>query len=243
MRSSTIIQLLLSSIVVAAPAPQVATSAPPTTPASPPNVIPASAAPPSAPVPAPAAGAAPAGGFDFGALTAGLGGLDLGALLGGLAAPDVAADTIISGYKAVAEKNNAVVKAAEAIPATGDATAAVKDLLAKVKDVGTALKDATTKIGGIQNVGYAGSMGLSAPGSEVTGALRKASEALVAKKDIIIKAGQKDQFLQAAKDWKAGVDAWTKAINAKLPELSLESANAETATSLSSTDKIIAAFT
>lgn len=241
---SILVQVLLSSIVLAAPAPQVATSTPPAT--GPPNVIPASASPPSAapqPPAAGAAGAAPAGGFDLGALTAGLGGLDLGALLGGLNAPDAAADTIVAGYKIVTEKNNDVIKAADAIPATGDATAAIKDLLAKVKDVQSALTDATAKVGGIQAVGYMGSMGLSTPGSEVTGSLSKAADAVVAKKDAIIKADQKAQFLQVAKDLKAGVDAWTKAINAKLPEASLASANSETATSLASADKIIAAFT
>jgi hypothetical protein len=236
MRSSILLPLFLSSIVGAAPTPQVTTGAPPTTPATSPPVAPA----------------ALAGGFDLGALASGLGGLDLGALLGGLdlgallgglGAPDAAADVIIAGYKAVTEKNNAVVKAAEAIPATGDATAAIKDLLAKINDATAALKDATTKAGAAQVVGFGGALGLGTPGSEVTASVTKAADAVVAKKDAVIKAGQKAQFLQAAKDLKAGIDAWTKAINSKLPEASLISANQETTTSLNAADKIIAAFT
>jgi hypothetical protein len=223
MRSVTLISLLLGSLATAAPIAQVATGAPP-------------AAPPATPAAAPPA-------FDLGALLGGAGGLDLGALLGGLSAPDANADVVIAGYKSVAEKNNAIIKAAEALPATGDATTAVKDLLTKVKDLSSALKDAQTKTTGIQPVGFIGASGLGAPGSEVTSSLSKAADALVAKKDVIVKAGQKDQFLQAAKALKTDIDAWTKAINAKLPDISMQSAQQETATSLASADKIVTAFT
>jgi hypothetical protein len=223
MRSATLLSLILSSLATAAPVAQVATSAPPAT-------LPAT----------PAAAAPPA--FDLGALLGGAGGLDLGALLSGLSAPDANADVVVAGYKSVAEKNNAILKAAESLPATGDATTAVKDLLTKVKDLSSALKDAQAKTAGIQPVGFIGASGLAAPGSEVTSSLSKAADAIVAKKDVIVKAGQKDQFLQAAKDLKADVDAWTKAINAKLPDLSMQSAQQETDTSLASADKIVTAF-
>jgi hypothetical protein len=219
MRSITLLSLILGSLVTAAPIAQVATGAPPATPSA--------TAPPA---------------FDLGALLGGAGGLDLGALLAGLSAPDVNADVVVAGYKSVAEKNNAILKAAEALPTTGDATTAIKDLLVKVKELGSALKDAQTKTTGIQPVGFIGASSLEAPGAEVTSSLRKAADAIVAKKDVIVKAGQKDQFLQAAKDLKADVDAWTKAINAKLPEVSLQSAQQETATSLTSADTIVTAF-
>lgn len=232
MRTTALIFLISSGLVVAAPTPQVATAAPP---AAPPT------AQPAAPAATPAA-AAP-GAFDLGALLGGAGGLDLGALLSGLGGADANADVVVAGYKSVAEKNNAIIKAAEAIPATGDATAAIIDLLTKLKGLDSALKDAQTKTTGIQPIGFMGAGGLGTPGSEVTSSLSKAADAIVAKKDIIVKAGHKDHFLQAAKDVKADVDAWTKAINAKLPDLSLASAQQETATSLASADKIVAAFT
>jgi hypothetical protein len=223
MLSATLLSLVLTSLATAAPIAQVATGVPPTTP----STTPSAAAPPA---------------FDLGALLGGAGGLDLGALLGGLSAPDANADVVVAGYKSVAEKNNAIIKAAEALPATGDATTAVKDLLTKLKDLSLALKDAQAKTTGIQPVGMMGAAGLGAPGSEVTSSLSKAADAIVAKKDLIVKAGQKDQFLQAAKDLKADVDAWTKAINAKLPDFSMQSAQQETATSLASADKIVTAF-
>jgi hypothetical protein len=221
MRSATLLSLILSTLATAAPIAQVATGVPPTTPAT---TAPATTPP-----------------FDLGALLGGLGSLDLGALLGGLSAPDASADVVVAEYKSVAEKNNAILKAAEALPATGDTTA-VLGLLTKVKELSSTLKDAQTKTIGIQPVGFIGASGLGAPGAEVTSSLSKAADAIVTKKDVIVKAGHKDHFLQAAKDLKADIDAWTKAINAKLPDLSMQSAQQETATSLASADRIITAF-
>ncbi|KAF2431044.1 hypothetical protein EJ08DRAFT_196883 [Tothia fuscella] len=254
MRSSTLLQLALASIVAAAPTPQVATSTPPatpppTTPAAPGTAAPAPGGLPAG-LPAGLAGLIPPGldlssilgpGTDLASLIPP--GLDIGALLNGALGPDANADTVVAGYKSVTEKNNALVKAIEAIPATGDATAALNDVLAKAKNVNTALKTAGTAAGGIQIVGLGGSIGLGQPGDEVTASFAKAADALVAKKDAIIKAGQKAQFLEVGKSLKADVDAWTKAINAKLPSMSLPSAELSTQASLAAADKIIAAFT
>jgi hypothetical protein len=84
--------------------------------------------------------------------------------------------------------------------------------------------------------------GLAAPGAEVTGLFDKTADALVAKKDIIVKAGQGAALLEQAKAMKDAVKGFTDAINVHLPPLAKQSAEIESAKGLASADKIITAY-
>jgi hypothetical protein len=205
--------------------------------------------------------AAPAGGFDFGAL---LGGFDLGALLGGTpgstngldlgallnsfgslfgsGGPDTSTPVIIQGYGDVKKEASALDAAITAIPATGDASAAIKDVLAKAKIAEAALKSSAEKISKIPNVDLFASMGLSAPGGEVTAVVAKIVDNLTSKKDIIVKANQKAPILAALKDLKAATESFTSAINGKLPMISSDAGKYEGQKSIDAWDKLAAVF-
>jgi hypothetical protein len=171
--------------------------------------------------------------------------LDFGAILGGLglgSGPDLSTPVIIEGYNSVKGKATEYAAAIDAIPATGDATAAIKNLLTKAKAVSQSLRDAAIKIEKIPTVDLISSANLSAPGGEVTSLMDKTSDAIIAKKDAIVKANQKAAVLQEVKDLRAAVDIFTKAINAKLPAISVTAAEAESIKALASVDKVITAF-
>jgi hypothetical protein len=252
MRPSIIAQLALGSVVVATPLPQEPKATAGTTPAKPAN-----------PLGGLDLGAllgglggsdgasldlgALLGGLDLGALTGGAGGtggapLDLGALLGSIGSPTPSTDVIIAGYTAVNEKVVAYDTAINALPATGDASAAIKDVLEKSKAVETALMESSVKIAAISTVELLASINLSSPGNDVTVLIEKATDDLISKKDIIIKANQKAAMLQQAKNLRAAIGIFTKGINAKLPSISSSEAEVVSQRSLDALDKAVAAF-
>jgi hypothetical protein len=166
---------------------------------------------------------------------------DPGSLFGG-GGPDNETPVIIAGYTATSEKEKLLDAAIAAIPATGDASAAIANVIANAKDVTAALKDSTTKVSAIGTVQLMASAGLSAPGAEVTALFDKTADALVAKKEIIVKAGQGAAVLEQAKAIRDAIKGFTDAINAHLPPLSKQAAEAESAKGLASADKVITAY-
>lgn len=96
-----------------------------------------------------------------------------------------------------------------------------------------------SKIGTVQLLASAG---LTAPGAELTALFDKTADALVAKKDVVVKAGKKADALEVAKGIKDAVKGFTDAIEAHLPLLSKEAAQTEHAKGLASAEKIVAAY-
>jgi len=224
MRAQTLLQIAFSASVLAAPVAQQPAGTPPAG--------------------TPPAGTAP-GGFDFGNFDLGslLGGLDLGSLLGGLGGGANAGTTvIIEGYTSVKDALTGYGKALDAVTAAGAAQAAISDLVSKSKAVETALKDAAAKIDKIETIDLLSSGSLSGPGNELTTLVEKTGETIVAQKDAIAKSNQKAAVLQQVKDFKAAIEIFTKAINAKLPPTSASAAEAESQKSIGAMEKAIAAL-
>jgi hypothetical protein len=224
MRFSTILQIFLSGIIEAVPALQVTTSAPPTTSSAIPSVYPAGSKPgpicPTRPlVSNPGYNSRRDLTMILWMIGIGLGPCDdMGKLAerGLLTTMDLAVDAIIAANKAVIEKTNALKIAADIFPATRNTTAAALGLLGKVKDTGSAFNDATTKVRGIQSVGLYGTSRLGSDSQEVAHSLIMASSAIEAKRDMIIKTGQKAHLLQAAQDLKSTAYGWAQATYDKL---------------------------
>lgn len=76
----------------------------------------------------------------------------------------------------------------------------------------------------------------------MTALFDKTADALVAKKDVVVKAGKKADALEVAKGIKDAVKGFTDAIEAHLPILSKEAAQTEHAKGLASAEKIVAAY-
>lgn len=128
------------------------------------------------------------------------------------------------------------------IPATGDAAASITSVITAAKDVIASLKDATTKISAVGTVQLMASTNLQAPGAELTGLFEKTADALVAKKDVIVKAGKKADVLTLGKEYKEVLKGFTDMIEKHLPSLSVQVAQQEHARGLATADKIVAAF-
>lgn len=86
------------------------------------------------------------------------------------------------------------------------------------------------------------STGLTAPGAELTELFEKTATALVAKKDVVDKAGKMADILETAKGIKEAVKRFTDAIEKHLPPLSKEIAQTENAKGSASVDKIVTAY-
>lgn len=115
-------------------------------------------------------------------------------------------------------------------------------MIAKAKDVITALKESTTKVSAIGTVNLMASASLSSPGAELTALFDKTADALVAKKEVVVKAGQGAAMLETAKGIKDAVKGFTDAIAAHLPPLSKQAAETEHAKGLASADKVVTAY-
>jgi hypothetical protein len=154
-----------------------------------------------------------------------LGGLDIGAILGGLgnlgAAPGANADIniVVAGYNDVERKMTALDTAVKAL-SDSTAASASKDILTKSQAVTAALKSATTKITGAKAItDLFASAELATPGDSVSLLLETTVDDLIAKKAVLVKAGQAAAVLKELKDQKDATIAFTSAINAKLPAI------------------------
>lgn len=105
-----------------------------------------------------------------------------------------------------------------------------------------ALKESTINVSAIGTVNLMASTGLTAPGAELTDLFEKTATALVAKKDVVDKAGKKADVLEVAKGIKEAVKGFTDVIEKHLPLLSKEAAQTEHAKGLASAGKIVAAY-
>lgn len=146
--------------------------------------------------------------------------------------------TIQTSIQAVGTALTALDTSIKAIQGPGDAM----KVLGMSQMVNQALTDATTKIAATQPISLTDALTLQQTAQTLTNQAGTTVTDLIAKKDIIVKAGASAATLQNLMQQKTASDALAKAVVAQVPANVQSIAQQQTAMISTSLDKGIAAF-
>jgi len=125
----------------------------------------------------------------------------------------------------------------------GNAKTQAKDLITKSEAVAGAIKDATAKIGAAKDaLALVDAIGVSKSANDLLAKTTTTIDDLIAKKDLIVKAGEQASTKAQLTAQKAAADTLAKAITDKMPAAAKSIAQSQAAKIGSAIDKGVAAF-
>jgi hypothetical protein len=163
----------------------------------------------------------------------------------GLAGSAVAQDAIVNGFNKISKALTQLDGSVKALTDTADA-AAIKSqadaLNAQSANVVKIIKDTTKAVAGSKNVNLLAAAKILTPAKGLETQTKNAIQSLIAKKPLIVKAGQASTVLAALKSQREAAAELGDAVTAKMPSAAASLSKSQSASIIAAIDEGLKAY-